>query len=99
MIDKSSQAGEADTIRELVGHVWVDSGQLMVTDPMYLEELDPDILETATNLQQRSRLMQDGMAAVFRSGLRNTKCPVYATRYRNGALAKVEIIFDERLEL
>lgn len=102
MSDGSPQKPEADsheeTVRELVGHVWVDSGQLVLTDPIYLEELDAEMIDAATSLQRRFSLINDGMAAAFRSGLRNSKYPVYVTRFRNGALARIEVVFDDRFE-
>ena len=86
-----------DTLtRTKLGEVWVDSGQLYLGDPLYLEEFDPETLQQATTMEDRQKLLNEGMAAVFRSGLRNTKIPVYITRYPNGAISRVEIVFDER---
>lgn len=83
--------------RELVGHVWVDSGQLVVTDPSYLEDLDYETLNELTSLKHRFSLYNEGMAAVFRSGLRSGSYPVYVTRFENGAIAKVEIEMSEHI--
>ena len=78
-------------VRELVGHVWVDSGQLVLTDPEYIQDLDPEVLEAATDLKHRSKLIMDGMAVAFRSGLRSARYPVYVIRFENGAIARIEI--------
>lgn len=96
----SGDAGEAGSTglpRELVGYVWVDSGQLILTDPSYLEDLDPEMVESATTLKKRFGLIMEGMAVVFRSGVRNSRYPVYVTRFENGAIAKIEIEMAEQL--
>jgi hypothetical protein len=98
MSDQSPNDSPPQIIRQLVGHIWVDSGQLILTDPIYLEELDADTIEPATSLKQRYGLVNDGMAAAFRSGLRNAKYPVYVTRFENGALARIEVVLDDRGE-
>lgn len=91
-----SPAPHDELKRELVGHIWVDSGQLVVTDPNYLEEIDAETIDAATTLKARSALLLDGMAAAFRVGIRNGRYPVYALKYPNGAIAQVVIELDER---
>lgn len=83
-------------VRELIGYVWVDSGQLVITDPSYLEDLDFETISESTSLKQRYKLMMDGMAVALRSGIRNSRYPVYVTRFENGAIAKVEIELTEQ---
>lgn len=93
-----SGTSEASPLRrELVGHVWVDSGQLVITDPSYLEDMDYETLDELTNLKKRFSLYNEGMAAIFRSGLRSGSYPVYVTRFENGAIAKVEIEMSEHI--
>lgn len=82
--------------RELIGRVWVDSGQLVLTDPNYLEELDPDLIESTIGPKLRAALLNDGMAVAFRTGLRTGSYPVYAHRFENGAIQRIEILLDER---
>jgi hypothetical protein len=97
-MDADQPKPTTDLDRELVGFVWVDSGQLVVTDPNYLEELDAETIAAATNLKSRAALLLDGMAAAFRVGIRNGRYPIYAHKYPNGALARIEIELDERRE-
>ena len=91
----ANQAAPGKLIRELVGHVWADSGQLIITDPSYMEDLDFEMIDSATSLKKRHNLIMDGMAVALRSGIRNSRYPVYVTRFENGAIAKVEIEFAE----
>lgn len=96
MVPDDPSLPQSELVRELVGFVWVDSGQLVVTDPNYLEELDTETVEAATTLKNRSALLLDGMAAAFRVGIRNGRYPVYAVKYPNVVISKVEIQLDER---
>jgi hypothetical protein len=91
------QTAPGKLVRELIGHVWADSGQLIITDPGYMEDLDFEMIDSATNLKQRHSLIMDGMAVALRSGIRNSRYPVYVTRFENGAIAKIEIEFAEQL--
>ena len=81
--------------RERLGYVWVDSGQLIVTDPCYLEELDGETIEQATTHRKREGLVMDGMAAAFRTGIRIGRYPVYVHKFENGAIARIEIELTE----
>ena len=51
--DSNANQTEQPLVRELVGYVWVDSGQLVLTDPEYIAELDQELLEEATDLRHR----------------------------------------------
>jgi len=93
-----TNADQTPLERELVGHIWVDSGQLLLTDPGYAEDLDYETIDTATDKKHRHAVLLDGMAMVFRSGLRNSRYPVYVTRFENGAIFKIEIEMTEPLE-
>ncbi|HOE97861.1 MAG TPA: hypothetical protein PLS90_17510 [Candidatus Sumerlaeota bacterium] len=88
MADEDPQSG---TQRDLIGHVWVESGRLLLTDPIYREEFDEETLARAGDRAQRAGLLNDGMAALFQTGIRIGRYPVYAHRFANGALARVEI--------
>lgn len=92
------EGGSSGFTRECLGYVWVDSGQLVITDPNYMEELDYDTIDAATNHKKRAALIMDGMAAAVRSGIRNGKYPVYVLRFANGVLAKVEIDMTEGVD-
>lgn len=98
MPDETHPAGGQPTRRTLLGYVWVDSGQLVIVDPSYLDDLDCESLSAATDLARRAALINDGMAAAVRSGIRNGRYPVYVTTFENGAIARVEIAMDERPE-
>ena len=87
---------DAPLQRELLGHVWVDSGRLIVTDPAYLDQLLDQEEGTLSPLESRANVFADGMAMVFHTGPRTGRYPVYVTRFQNGCLAKVEIELDER---
>jgi hypothetical protein len=94
----NQKPGDATLKRELLGHVWVDSGRLLVTDPMYLAQLADEEDQLLNALPTRAELIGDGMAVAFQTGLRTARYPVYVTRYENGCVARVEIEFDARLE-
>lgn len=97
---KENESGSSEATplrRELVGHIWMDSGQLVLTDPSYLEDLDFDAISELTSLKKRFCLFNEGMAVVFRSGIRSGSYPVYVTRFENGAIAKVEIEMSEQV--
>jgi hypothetical protein len=83
--------------RELVGQIWMDSGQLVLTDPDYLPDLDGEALARLTSLRQRFAVFNEGQAMVFRSGIRNASYPVYVTRFENGAIARIEIELAEQI--
>lgn len=92
--EPSPEAAPEDK-RELVGYVWVDSGQLIVTDPNYIEQLDYEAISRETNRHKRSSLIMDGLAIALRTGIRNGKYPVYVKKYENGSIRRVEIEMDE----
>lgn len=95
--DDPPAAGPAPLRRELLGRIWVDSGQLVLTDPSYLEDLEFETIEELTTLKKRCCMYNEGMAAVFRSGLRSGSYPVYVTRFENGAIARIEIELAEQV--
>lgn len=98
---KTNESGPPEAAplrRELAGHIWVESGQLVLTDPSYLEDLDFDTVSELTSLKKRFCLYNEGLAMVFRSGIRSGSYPVYVTRFENGAIAKVEIEMAENVE-
>ena len=93
--DESAGKAADDENRELIGHVWVDSGQLVITDPSYMEQLDYEAISQETNRKKRVGLIMDGLAIALRAGVRNGKYPVYVKKYENGSIRHVEIIMDE----
>jgi len=82
--------------RELLGHVWVDSGRLVIADPTYLDQLAEDQEQLLAALPTRSEIIGDGMAMAFQTGPRTARYPVYITHFENGCLAKIEIELDLR---
>ena len=93
---KTKHQGEREELeRHLVGRVWVDSGQLVLTDPVYLDQLDVETVGAATDLKDRAGLVTDGIAVAFRSGIRIGRYPVYVTQFKNGAIAGVEVDMRE----
>lgn len=97
-------------VRELIGYVGVDSGQLIVVDPCYLGEwTDGDYFpddptpqndyDKACKITDKDRghgMMFNESAAVFRTGWGDGSYPVYAWRDTNsGRIVRVEIHFDE----
>jgi hypothetical protein len=81
--------------REALGHVWVDSGRLIVADPTYLDQLAEQEGALASG-EARCEIVGDGMAVAFQTGPRTGRYPVYVTRFENGCVARIEIELDER---
>lgn len=89
----------------LLGHVDVDSGQLMILDPCYLKHLDIDtyrhISELTSTAQQGGALPHntghEGLAVAFQSGVGDGFYAVYATLGDvpgfGTRVKKVEIVF------
>lgn len=96
--DRPASAEHPPLARDLLGYVWVDTGHLVVTDPNYAQELDPEAAQQATTQRARAAMIGEGLAAAFRVGIRNGRYPVYVTRYPNGAIAKFEVELDERFQ-
>lgn len=86
-----NQGEQRELERRLVGRVWVDSDQLVLMDPLYLDQLDAETIDAATNLKNRTGLGNDVMAIAFRSGIRIGCYPVYITQFKQGAVARVEV--------
>jgi len=87
--------------KELIGHVGVDSGQLMVVDPCYVfkqmtqSEAD-ELYKDACNATKPHGMVLcsgiQGEAAAFSSGYGDGVYPVYAYKNEEGRIIRVEIL-------
>lgn len=86
--------------RKLIGKCGVDSGQIMILDPCYLEDLPPyeDICEISlTEIIMGGQIVGgptglSEIGVVSQSGKGDGVYPVYAV-YREGLIARLEIDF------
>ena len=79
-------------MRELVGHCRVDSGQILLIDPCYVEGIDYDkICNITLSDSQAGETKEMGVAVATAFG--DGSYPVYATFNRENRIAKVEILF------
>jgi hypothetical protein len=97
------------TIR--IGHVWVDSGGIVMTDPCYLREWKGHDAAfdkpgeysyagfcTATCSDDAAGMLSEGMAAVVATGYGDGSYPVDVTYNNEGRVVAVTILFDEQPE-
>lgn len=88
--------------RVQIGKVGVDSGQLMVCDPCYIDsEWGSDEFnyktvcgKTNPDAQLNYKMGHPGVAVAFDFGYGDGVYPVYATINGEGRIIKVEIIMD-----
>lgn len=91
-----------------IGSVWVDSGQMMLGDPCYLEQWGGHDAAfdrpgeysyagacTATCSDESAGMLGDGLAAVFSTGYGDGTYPVDVTYNSEGRVVAVTILFDE----
>lgn len=97
----------------LVGHVGVDSGQILVGDPCYLDDWDPntnDTFETegkegqysyhgacATTLNKNYGALGTHAAIVMSSGYGDGLYPVYVRTNEDGRVVMAVIDFNDEL--
>jgi hypothetical protein len=93
--------------KKCIGSVYVDSGQLMITDPCYLKRWKNDKFVdcneapysysyngacNATMSPDKAGSLQNGFGVAFSSGYGDGEYPVFATYNKEGRIVKVEII-------
>jgi hypothetical protein len=96
------------SITRRIGSVWVDSGQMMLGDPCYLEQWGGHDAAfdrpgeysyagacTATCSDESAGMLGDGLAAVFSTGYGDGTYPVDVTYNSDGRVVAVTILFDE----
>jgi hypothetical protein len=93
----------------LVGHVNVDSGQIMIGDPCYVlpqrawnrpGRTYDELLENTSpsGTEQTREPFGRGVALVTSSGYGDGQYPVYITRTRDGAVRSITVYFDDSPE-
>jgi len=91
---------------ELIGHVGVDSGTVMIGDPCYTLPDDAsqrdetartwEVLCSKTDYsKQVQELFGDGMGLIVSSGYGDGYYPVYAERNEEGRILRILVDFDE----
>nr|WP_263327860.1 DUF4241 domain-containing protein [Neobacillus sp. Marseille-Q6967] len=84
--------------KEIVGRVAVDSGQLLITDPCYLEKKSNESLyeEVCKKTTSPKRLGQvlNGLAFATSSGYGDGIYDVFAEKDEEGRVISIEIRFD-----
>jgi hypothetical protein len=91
--------------KEIIGNVWVDSGQLVITDPCYLRDWGGDEFGkdnegeysyagacTATLSEKQYGMLETGMAAAFSTG-GDGVFPVEATLDDDGYIISITVSF------